>query len=140
MTWVQSLASLSGLGIWCCCELWLGHRHGSDPVLLWLWHRLAPADPNRPPVWELPYATCAALKSQKKKKRKRKKVDLKCINTKGCRCNYFYYSNHFSIYTCTKSLHCTPETYTYVCQYLSKGRKENKPYRLFFNCSELLLI
>ena len=50
----------------------VGHRHGSDPVSLWLWCRLAAAAPIRPLPWELPYATCAALKSQKKKKRKRK--------------------------------------------------------------------
>ena len=34
---VQSLASLSGLRIWHCHELWyIGLRHGSDPALLWL--------------------------------------------------------------------------------------------------------
>lgn len=34
---VPLLASLSGLRIWCCPELWcsVGGRHGSDPVLLW---------------------------------------------------------------------------------------------------------
>ena len=39
-TQVRSLASLSGLRIWHCCELW-GHRHGLDPALPWLWCRLA---------------------------------------------------------------------------------------------------
>ena len=39
---VQSLASLRGLRIWRCRELWyIGHRCGFDPSLLWLWCRLA---------------------------------------------------------------------------------------------------
>ena len=38
---VLSLASLSGLRIRRCCELWCGVvlRYYSDLVLLWLWHR-----------------------------------------------------------------------------------------------------
>ena len=46
--WVQSQASLSGLRIRCCCELWHGSwscRCGLDPTLLWLWCRLAAAAP-----------------------------------------------------------------------------------------------
>ena len=50
--WVQSLASLSGL---------------KDPVLLWLWRRPVPVVPIQPLAWELPYASCAALKKRKKK-------------------------------------------------------------------------
>jgi len=38
------------------------HRHSSDPVLLWLWHRPATIAPIQPLAWELPYATGAALK------------------------------------------------------------------------------
>ena len=64
-----SLALLSGTGIRCCRELWcVGHRCGSDLVLLWLWCRLAATAPIRPLVWEPPYAAGAALKRQKKKK------------------------------------------------------------------------
>ena len=37
-------------------------------LLLWLWHRLATAAPFQPLAWELPYATCAALKRKRKKK------------------------------------------------------------------------
>ena len=34
---VGSLALFSELRIQRCCELWcIGHRHSSDPVLLWL--------------------------------------------------------------------------------------------------------
>ena len=36
-----------------------------DPVLLWLWWRLAAAAPVAPLAWELPYAAGAALKKKK---------------------------------------------------------------------------
>ena len=45
----------------------VGHRHGLNPVLLWLWHRLAATFPIGPPAWKLPYAMGEALKRQKKK-------------------------------------------------------------------------
>ena len=32
----------------------IGCRHGSDPMLLWLWHRLAAVAPTQPLAWELP--------------------------------------------------------------------------------------
>ena len=47
----------------------VGHRHGSDPALLWLWYRPAAAAPIRPLPWEPPYAAVEALKRQKKKKK-----------------------------------------------------------------------
>ena len=40
----------------------IGLRHGSDLALLWLWHRPSAAAPIHPLAWELPYATCVALK------------------------------------------------------------------------------
>ena len=39
--------------------------HGSDPVLLWLWCRLATMALIGPLARELPYATGATLKSKK---------------------------------------------------------------------------
>ena len=45
-----------------CSELGVGRRYGLDPVLLWLWYRLAAVAPIGPLAWELPYATSAALK------------------------------------------------------------------------------
>ena len=42
----------------------VGHRHGSDPELLWLWHRPAAVALIRPPAWERPHALGAALKQQ----------------------------------------------------------------------------
>ena len=50
----------------------IGHGHGSDPMLLWLWHRPGAAAPIRPLAWELPYAVSVALKKAKKKKQKKK--------------------------------------------------------------------
>ena len=46
-------ASVSGLRIWHCCESGVGHRHSSDPALLWLWCRLATAAQIQPLDWEL---------------------------------------------------------------------------------------
>ena len=51
----------------------VGCRDGSDPVLLWLWYKLAATALICPPAWELPYAKGEALKRQKKKKRKERK-------------------------------------------------------------------
>ena len=48
-------------------------RCGSDPVLLWVWHRLAAAAPIRPLAWELPCAAGAALKSKTAKNKNRLK-------------------------------------------------------------------
>ena len=39
----------------------VGRRYGLDPVLLWLWCRLAATALIRPLAWEPPYATEAAL-------------------------------------------------------------------------------
>ena len=43
-----------------------GCRCGSDPELLWLWHRRVAVAPVRPLIWEPPYAMGAGLKRQKK--------------------------------------------------------------------------
>ena len=61
---VWSLASLSGLRIRRCHGV--DHRHGSDPMLLLLWHRLAAVAPIRPLAWEHPYAAGMTTKSKKK--------------------------------------------------------------------------
>ena len=49
----------------------VGHRRGSDPVLLWLWHRLVAAAPIRPLALELPYAAKLALEKAKREKKKK---------------------------------------------------------------------
>ena len=45
----------------------VGGKHGLDPMLLWLWHRLASAAPVRHLAWELLNATVTALKTKTKK-------------------------------------------------------------------------
>ena len=50
----------------------IGCRHGSDPVLLWLWRRPAATALISPQAWEPPYGAGAALKGQKDKKKKKK--------------------------------------------------------------------
>ena len=54
----------------------VGSRCNSDPLLLWLWLRLAAAAPIRPLACDLPYATGVALKAKKKKKKKKKLASL----------------------------------------------------------------
>ena len=48
----------------------VGHRWGSDLVLLWLWCKLAAVLSIRPLAWEPPCAAGMALKSKKKEKKK----------------------------------------------------------------------
>ena len=45
----------------------VGRRHGSDPQLLWLWHRPVATAPIQPLAWERPHAEGAALENTKKK-------------------------------------------------------------------------
>ena len=69
---VRSLPLLSGQGqgsgVAVSCGV--GCRRGSDPVLLWLWRRLAATAPIRPLAWEPPYAAGAAQEMAKKKDKK----------------------------------------------------------------------
>ena len=51
----------------------VGHRHGLDPALLWLWCRLVAIAPTRPLAWEPPYAAEEALKSKNKQTNKQTK-------------------------------------------------------------------
>ena len=44
----------------------VGGRHGLDPVLLWLWHRLVAVAPIRPLAWESWYAKSVGPPPQKK--------------------------------------------------------------------------
>ena len=47
----------------------VGHRHGLNPALLWLWHGPAATAPIRSLAWEPPCAMGAALKRQKQTKK-----------------------------------------------------------------------
>ena len=55
--WVKDPAGIAvSYGVGCSCS--------SDPVLLWLWCRLAAAALIRPLAWEPPYVAGVALKSK----------------------------------------------------------------------------
>ena len=61
----------------------VGHRCGSDPVLLWLWCRPAAIARIRPLAWEPPYGAGAALemaKRQKQTNRQTKNSNIRKIN------------------------------------------------------------
>ena len=60
----------------------VGHRSGSDPALLWLWHGPAAIASIRPLAWEPPYAAGVALKDKKTKKKKVNTLILFQINLK----------------------------------------------------------
>ena len=51
----------------------VGHRRGSDPTLLWLWHRPAATAPIGSLALEPPYAVEVAL--EKAKKQNKKKIE-----------------------------------------------------------------
>ena len=55
----------------------VGHRHGLDPVWLWLWCRLAATAPIGPLAWEPPYAAGAALEKAKRQKKKKERKEKK---------------------------------------------------------------
>ena len=52
----------------------VGHRHGSDPVWLWLWHRLVATAPIKPLAWESPYAEGVSLEKAKSQKQANKQT------------------------------------------------------------------
>ena len=55
----------------------VGCRRGSDPALLWLWHRPVATSLIRPLAWEPPYAAGAAQEMAKRQKNKNKKQQKK---------------------------------------------------------------
>ena len=70
------MGQVSGVAVSCG----VGQRKDLDPTLLWLWlwlwHRPVATAPNPPLACELPYATGAALKRQKRQKKKKNKCIL----------------------------------------------------------------
>ena len=54
----------------------MGRRRGSDPKLLWLWHRPVASAPIRPLAWEPPYAAGVAQENAKRQGKKKKKVKV----------------------------------------------------------------
>ena len=69
-TKVWSLASLTGLKIQLCYELWCRSQTQIRSQLLWLWCRPAATAPIWPLAWEFPYAAGVALKSKERKKKR----------------------------------------------------------------------
>ena len=55
----------------------VGHRRGSDPAPLWLWHRPAATAPIGPLAWEPPYAAGTALRRQRDQKNLKRKTHTK---------------------------------------------------------------
>ena len=58
----------------------VGCRCSSDPVLLWLWRRLAATALIGPLAWESPYATGAALEKAKRQKKKKRNTERASLN------------------------------------------------------------
>ena len=70
---VWSLASISGVRIWRCRELWCWSQMWLGSHVLWPWCRQAATAWIRPLAWESPYAVGRDIKwSQKRKEKKRK--------------------------------------------------------------------
>ena len=75
--WIRSLPLLSGLRVHSAVNCGVGHRHGSDPALLWLWCGPVATAPIRPLAWEPPYAAGAALEKAKRPKKKNRTEERK---------------------------------------------------------------
>ena len=60
----------SGSGVAVSCGM--GHIHGSDHALLWLWCRLLATALIQPLAWEPPYAIGEALKDKTKNKKNKR--------------------------------------------------------------------
>ena len=56
----------------------VGRRHGWDPPLLWLWHRLEATVPIGPLAWEPPCAAGVALKRQKDQQQQKVYEGVRC--------------------------------------------------------------
>ena len=73
--WIPGLAQwIKGSSV--AMSYGVGHRHSSDLASLWLWPGPAAAAPIGPLAWNLPYATGAALKRQKRKRKEKKNMGL----------------------------------------------------------------
>ena len=64
----------------------VGHKFGSYPTLLWLWHRPASIAPIRPLAWEPPYAMeSGPRKGKKTNKTKQNKKTSRMTRIYGTR-------------------------------------------------------
>ena len=64
----------------------VGCRRGSDPMLLWLWHRPAATALIRPLAWEPPYAVGVAQENTQKRPKKKVKCAIQwfLVYSKSC--------------------------------------------------------
>ena len=77
----------------------VGHRHGSDPALLWFWRRPAATALISPLAWEPPCASGAALEKARKKKERDMEDRVKTANIS------FFFLKIF-IFSITVDLQC----------------------------------
>ena len=79
----------------------VGCRGGSDPKLLWLWHRLVTTALTGPLAWEPPYAMGAAQEMANKQTNKQKKnktdIALSSGALKSLEVTYLAHPRHCSI-------------------------------------------
>ena len=61
----------------------VGHRLGSDLMLLWLWYRPVAVAPIQPLAWEPPHAVSVALEKTKKKEEKKEEEEKRKKAGKG---------------------------------------------------------
>ena len=73
---VQSWASLSGLRIQRCHELWWWSQTWLRSGVAWLWSRPAATAPIQPLAWERPCAVALKRQKTKKKEKERKKESV----------------------------------------------------------------
>ena len=127
--WLHSVGWGSGVAVSCG----LGHRRGSDPMLLWLWWRLAAAAWIPPLAWELPCAVGAALKKKQNKQannnnNKPSKIILDLYNVEM-----------MSFAANTFGLHCTIYSRTVQAQFIEYSSSTTKYLFPNFSLSGLLI-
>ena len=86
----------------------VGRKHGSDPMLLWLWCRPASTAPIQPLAWEPPYTSCAALKGQK--------TETTTTTTKNASLLKEKANHHLTMQGCHKPLICKKEKESNMCK------------------------
>ena len=75
----------------------VGRRRGLDPLLLWLWCRLAPTAPIRPLAWEPPYAAGVTQEMAKRPKKRKEKSGKSCED-------FLHIDNYYANYDAPNSL------------------------------------
>ena len=76
----------------------VGCRRGSDPALLWLWHRPVATAPTGPLAWEPPYASGAAQEIAKKDKKKIRITENNFIKAKSEGFIFIHIHRHIYMY------------------------------------------